>query len=184
MARVPYGDEDGNPQIRALAERIRAERGGKMLNLYRMLLNSPPLAEGWLKLFTAIRQQCVLGGMYRELAILRVAIVNGAEYEYRAHVPFALQEGLSEAQLGALDKWQESRLYSDAQRAVLAYADAMTREIHVADSVFDALRPHFDRRQLVELTATIAGYNLVSRFLEALAIDPESASPPSGKTAG
>jgi alkylhydroperoxidase family enzyme len=184
MARVSYGDQDGNPEIKALAERIRAERGGKMLNLYKMLLNSPPLAEGWLKLFTAIRQQCALGGMYRELAILRVAIVNGAEYEYRAHVPFALQEGLSEAQVDALDKWQESRLYSDAQRAVLAYADAMTREIHVADGVFDALRPHFDQRQLVELTATIAGYNLVSRFLEALAIDPEPAPPPSGKTAG
>lgn len=184
MARLPYADENGSPEIAALAQKIRAERGGRMLNLYKMLLNSPPLAEGWLNLFTAIRQKCELGGVYRELAILRVAIINGAEYEYRAHVPFALKEGLTEAQIGALDEWQESRLYSDAQRAVLAYADAMTREIHVADSVFDALRSHFDRRQLVELTATIAGYNLVSRFLEALAIDPEAARAQAGRNAG
>jgi len=59
----------------------------------------------------------------------------------------------------------------------------MTREIHVADAIFDALRPHFDRRRLVELTATIAGYNLVSRFLEALAIDPEAAPAVAGEDA-
>jgi len=175
MARIPYAEENSSPEIKALAENIRSERGGRMLNLYKMLLNSPPLADGWRQLFTAIRQQCELPGDYRELAILRVAVVNGAEYEYRAHIPFALKEGITQAQIDALNKWRESGLFSDAQCAVLAYTDAMTREIHVADPVFDALRPHFDRRQLVELTATIAGYNLVSRFLEALAIDPEAA---------
>lgn len=181
MARVPYADENSSPEIKALAGKIRSERGGRMLNLYKMLLNSPPVAAGWLHLFTAIRQNSTISGECRELAILRVAIVNDAEYEYRAHIPFALKEGIAQQQIDALGKWRESGLFSDAQRAVLAYTDAMTREIHVADAVFDALRPHFDERQLVELTATIAGYNLVSRFLEALAIDPEAAHALAGK---
>ena len=56
MARIPYADPT-RPDIAALAERITRERGGRMLNLYRMLLNSPPVAEGWLTLFTAIRQK-------------------------------------------------------------------------------------------------------------------------------
>jgi alkylhydroperoxidase family enzyme len=56
---------------------------------------------------------------------------------------------------------------------VLAYTDAMTREIRVADPVFAAVRTHFAEREIVELTATIAAYNCVSRFLEALRIDPE-----------
>jgi len=51
----------------------------------------------------------------------------------------------------------------------------MTQDIHVPDAVFEALRGHFNQREIVELTATIGGYNLVSRFLEALAVDPESA---------
>ena len=181
MARISYADEDDSPEIKALAQQIRDERGGKMLNLYRMLLNSPPLATGWLKLFTAIRQGCTLRGDYRELAILRVAIVNGAVYEYRAHLPFALSEGVTQAQIDDLENWGASRHFSDAQCAVLAYCDAMTRDIHVTDGVFDALRPHFGERELVELTATIAGYNLVSRFLEALAIDPEAAPAQAGK---
>jgi alkylhydroperoxidase family enzyme len=54
---------------------------------------------------------------------------------------------------------------------VLAYTDAMTRDVHVPDAVFDPLRPHFDTRELTELTVTIAAYNLVSRFLEAVQID-------------
>ena len=174
MARVSYADETGSAEIKALADNIRAERGGRMLNLYKMLLNSPPVAAGWLHLFTAIRQQCQLAGRYRELATLRVAILNDAQYEYRAHIPFALKAGVTQQQIEALRNWQDVKLYSDAERAVLAYTDAMTKQIHVADGVFDALRPHFSERELVELTATIGGYNLVSRFLEALTVDPEA----------
>lgn len=175
MARVPYADETSSPEVAQLAARIRAERGGQMLNLYRMLLNSPPVAEGWLALLTAIRQKAKLRGEYRELAILRVALVNGATYEYNVHVPFALKEGVTQTQIDALATWHAAAVYTDPQRAVLAYTDAMTSEVHVAGAVFDALRPHFDQRELVELTATIASYNLVSRFLEALQVDPEAA---------
>jgi len=175
MARLAYGDENSSPAVRALADQIRKERDGRMLNLYSMLLNAPPVAEGWLALFTAIRQQCTLRGDYRELVILRVALLNGASYEYQVHVPFALREGVTQAQLDTLDRWQDSATLTPAQRAVLAYTDAMTRDIHVPDAVFEALRGHFNRREIVELTATIGGYNLVSRFLEALAVDPESA---------
>jgi alkylhydroperoxidase family enzyme len=173
MARVAYGDENSSPEVRVLADRIRRERDGRMLNLYSMLLNAPPVAEGWLALFTAIRQQCTLRGDYRELAILRVALLNGAPYEYQAHVPFALREGVTQQQIDALENWDSSVVLTPAQRAVLAYTDSMTREIHVPDAVFDALRGHFNNREIVELTATVGGYNLVSRFLEALAVDPE-----------
>ncbi len=175
MARVAYGDENGSPEVRALASQIRRERDGRMLNLYSMLLNAPPVAEGWLALFTAIRQQCTLRGDYRELVILRVALLNGASYEYQVHVPFALREGLTQQQIDALQQWESAEVLTPAQRAVLAYTDSMTREIHVPEVIFDALRGHFNTREIVELTATIGGYNLVSRFLEALAVDPEQA---------
>ena len=53
MARIPYPD-DSNPEVAQLRAQIVAERG-KLLNLYRMLLNSPPVAQGWLNFLTAIR---------------------------------------------------------------------------------------------------------------------------------
>jgi alkylhydroperoxidase family enzyme len=177
MARVAYFDEKKHPELAPLVEKIKAERGGKLLNLYRILLHSPPLVEGWLKLFTAIRQQCKLHGHYRELAIMRVAVVNGADYEFRAHVPFALKGGMTQAQIDALPKWEASGLFDDKERAVLGYTDSMTREIHVPDAIFAPLKKHFDEQELVELTATIAGYNLVSRFLEAMQVDHDRPKP-------
>lgn len=168
MARVPLVKEGERPELDALIATIKAERGGRFLDLYAVLMNSPPIAEGWLRLFTAIRQKSKLNGGMRELAILRVALLNGAAYEYRAHVPFALKEGVPQEKIDALERWRDAKLYSKEERAVLAYTDAMTREIKVPDDVFAAVRAALDERETVELTATIAGYNLVSRFLVAM----------------
>jgi len=169
MARIPYADAN-RPDVAPLAARIKAERGGKLLNLYRMLLQSPPVAEGWLAFLTAIRQKSGLAARVRELVIMRVAVLNAAEYEFQAHLPFARKEGATEAQVAAL-RTGDTALFDERERAALAYADAMTRAIRVPDDVFAVVRRHFDDREIVELTATVGAYNLVSRFLEALQID-------------
>jgi alkylhydroperoxidase family enzyme len=171
MARISYPDLD-RPEIAPLAARIKAERGGKLLNLYRMLLHSPPVAEGWLAFLTAIRQKCSLPARVRELVIMRIAVLNAAEYEFQAHLPFAREERVSEAQVEALRTGDLGR-FDERERASLAYAEAMTRTIRVPDDVFAAVRRHFADREMVELTATIGAYNLVSRFLEALQVDHE-----------
>lgn len=169
MARLPEPDLS-HTDLTALIVRIKEERGGKLLNLYRMLLHSPPLADGWRQLLTAIRQHATLSERIRELVILHIAGINGADYEFRAHVPFALKEGITQAQIDAV-KAGETKGLSDAERAVLAYAGAMTIEVRVPDAVFDEVRRQLDARGIVELTATIAAYNMVSRFVEALQID-------------
>jgi len=171
VTRVPLIEEEQHPELGELIATIKSERGGRLLHLYRALLNSPPVAEGWLRLFTAIRQKAKFPGRFRELAILRVALLNGAEYEYRAHLPFALKDGVSQQQIDALPGWQVSGRFDERERAVLAYTDCMTREIRVPDSVFAEVRRHFNDRELVELAATVAGYNLVSRFLVAMLIE-------------
>ena len=170
MTRIPYADENQNAEVAAAAAEIRKTRG-QVSNLYRLLLNSPPVARGWVNLLTAVRQQCHLAGKYREITIMRVAIINGADFEYKSHIAFALKEGLRQEQIDALPEWQESDVFDAAERAVLAYTDAMTNDVQVPDSVFDPLKLHFDARELTELTVTIAAYNLVSRFLEAVQFD-------------
>ena len=171
MARLPEPDLN-LPALAALIVRIKEERSGKLLNLYRMLLHSAPVADGWRGLMTAIRQQTSLSGRIRELVILHIAVINGADYEFRAHVPFALQEGITQGQIDALKRGDIAGL-GDAERVVLNYAAAMTIEVRVTDALFDEVRRHFDAREIVELTAAIAAYNMVSRFVEALRIDPD-----------
>ena len=109
MARIPYADSQ-NPAVKPLADRIVAERG-EVLHLYRMLLNSPPVAEGWLHYLTAIRQKSSLSGAIREMVIMRVAQLNHAPYEADQHAPIALKEGMSQPQLDALQDWARSDLF-------------------------------------------------------------------------
>jgi alkylhydroperoxidase family enzyme len=168
MARMAYANPDP-PQLRPLVNAIVAQRGS-VLHLYRMLLHSPPVAEGWLALLTAVRQRCALPGAIRELVIMRIAALNGAPYEAQQHQPIALREGLTQAQLDALPDWPRSDRFDAAQRAALALTDGMTREVHVAGATFDAARAQFGDRELLELVVTIAAYNMVSRVLEALQI--------------
>ena len=168
MARIPYADVN-NPAIAPLVERIKGERG-KVFNLYGMLLHSPPVAEGWLAFLTAIRQKCSLSARIRELVIMRIAVLNGADYEFRAHTPFALAEGITQQQIASLAAGDGS-LFDPVEQSALAYSESMTRDIHVPQAVFDAVKIHFNEREMVELTATIGAYNLVSRFLEAMQID-------------
>jgi AhpD family alkylhydroperoxidase len=168
MARLEYVDA-ADPNLKQAVARIVRERG-ELPHLYGMLLHSKPVSLGWLKLLTAVRQQSVLAGSLRELVIMRIAILNGAPYEADQHAPIALREGLTEDQLAALADWQTSSSFDSAQRAVLAYTDAMTKSVRVPEPTFRSVREHFDSRALVELTVTIAAYNMVSRFLEALEI--------------
>ena len=171
MARLPYADL-ADPQRKPLVERIVAERGS-VLHLYRMLLHSPPVAEGWLGYLTAIRQRCRLSPALRELVIMRIAVANGAPYEAQQHAPIALKEGITQAQLDELGAWENSACFTQQQRAVLALADGMTKDVHVPASAIEAVREFLDDREVVELVATIAAYNMVSRFLEALGIHSE-----------
>ncbi|RDJ20364.1 carboxymuconolactone decarboxylase family protein [Bosea caraganae] len=171
--RLPYVDESA-PDVAALASQIRADRGGRLPNLYRMLLHSPALAQGWLAFLTAVRQQSSLPPAIRELAILRVAILNRSQPEYDAHVAFALKEGLSQAKIDALPGWTDASAFDEQERAALKLADAMTLDVQVSDEAVADVVARFGAQQATELIITIAAYNMTTRFLEVLQIDQEA----------
>lgn len=157
------------PELAAIEKAIFAERG-HVNALYQALLNSAPLAEGWEKLFTAIRNRGSLPAALRELVMLRVAVLNRAPFEFQAHRPIALKVGVTEEKIAALERLEIGEPFDQAERSILALTDAMTRDVQVSDQVFDAVARRFEPKELVELVATIAAYNMVSRFLEAMRI--------------
>ncbi len=180
MARVSLIDEENRPELSGLIAKIRGARGGRLLNIYRIMLHSPALAGGWFELNQAVRYKTEVDGQSRELAMMRVAILNDVDYILGAHSQtYALKEGLTPAQVDALTEWSASGLFSDQQRALLAYVDAMTRQIDVSDEVFEAVRAHYNERQVVELTMLVGAYNMLTRVLKALKIDSE---PPTGQS--
>jgi 4-carboxymuconolactone decarboxylase len=174
MARVPLIEEKGHPELSEVIAKIKGARGGRLINIYRLMLHSPALANAWFDLNQAVRYGTEIDGQSRELAVIRVAILNEVEYVVRAHGPaYALKEGLTPEQVTALANWRDSNLFSEQQRALLAYTDAMTRDIEVAEPVFAEVQKHFSERQVVELSMLIGAYNMLTRFLKALKVDPE-----------
>jgi alkylhydroperoxidase family enzyme len=180
MARVALIDEKNHPDLSELIRKLRGARGGRLLNIYRMMLHSPALAAAWFELNSAVRFHTDVSGQDREIAVMRVAILNRVDYIVQAHATvYALEEGLTAAQVTALGAWEGSELFNAQQRSLLAYVDAMTRDVDVPDAIFGALRRHYSERQIVELTMLIGAYNMHTRVLQALKIDPE---PPTSAT--
>jgi alkylhydroperoxidase family enzyme len=165
MARLPDVDPTGE-----VAERVRARRGGSLTPLDRLLLHSEPLADGWNTLLGAVRSRFELSAELRELAICRIAMLNDADYEWQAHAPLLIGAGFPEELLGALRDGGDLAVLDSGQRCVVAYTDAMTQDVRVPDDLFARVHDLLGDRATVELTATVAAYNMVSRFLVALEV--------------
>ena len=172
---IPYVDEAkaGPPD---LLEAIKSRRpGGKLLNLDRMLLHSPNFTKGWNTMFAAIRGQLALPGKLRELPIMAIAVINKADYEWAQHEPEFLKAGGTKEQLAALKTLKaDPKLFDQAELAALQLTMEMTRDVQVKQATIDKVRSVLPDQQVIELVGTIAGYNMVSRFLLATGVEIES----------
>jgi AhpD family alkylhydroperoxidase len=169
--RVPLVEPGTQPELATIEQLILVERG-HISPLYQVLLNSAPIAAGWERMLTAVRNQTRLPADLRELVILRVAVLNRAGFEFEAHQPIAERVGVSAGKIAAVKHEQlPLEAYTALELQVLALTDAMTRDIDVPDAVMAPLQAHFDPGLLVELVATVAAYNMVSRLLVALRIE-------------
>jgi len=146
---------------------ILKERG-RISPLYRVLLNSPEIARGWESLLTALRNRSSLPPSLRELIIMRVAVLNRAQYEFDAHRPHAITAGLSEAQIDLILQDKITSGFSVVEILVMELTDVMTRDIQVPDALYDSVKSHFNDREILEVVTTISAYNMVSRLLNAL----------------
>src|SRR5262245_66046752 len=99
MARIAYFEEAKHPELAPVIDKIKAGRRGALLNIYKLLLHAPALAETWLDHVGAVRWKTSLSGRIREIAIIRVAYLNRIAYVLQQHVPaMAVAEGMSEAE--------------------------------------------------------------------------------------
>ncbi len=179
--RIPDWTPESKPQPQDLVDAIVQRRGGTLLNLDRALLWSAPLARGWNVYLKAVRTEMGSSKKLRELGICTVALLTGAHYEYTHHAPEFLAAGGTQVELDALaaclrDDPRATRVgaaLGALERLVIQYASQMTLDVKVSDAVFTALQQHFSTEEIVELTATIASYNMVARFLVALGVTPE-----------
>ncbi|HEV7652716.1 MAG TPA: carboxymuconolactone decarboxylase family protein [Actinophytocola sp.] len=174
MARIPYPDPAGDPELLAAALAVGRARKGKLPNLYRMLLHEPSLATTWLELGNRLRYRGRLDDRTRELVVCRVGARTGSVYELHHHGPLALAAGVDQDQLDALAHPEPSRdLFTDRDQTLIHYADAVLAAA-VTDRDTAAVRRWLTDAELIELTGLVGYYLAVSRFLAAMAVEVET----------
>ena len=177
---IPYQPMDLAEPAELVAA-IRKRRGGQFINLDRMLLHSVPIAEGWNHFIGEIRNNLSLNPKLRELAMCGVAILNGAEYEFFHHAPPFKKAGGTEEQVQAIRLIGEPQfprqLFSQVENDAVDLTYQMTRNIRVDSELMKRLQKALGSRDTVELVTVIAAYNMVSRFLIALDVNPEDHPP-------
>lgn len=111
-------------------------------------------------------QQCGLERSLIELVKMRASQINGCAFCLNMHSKDARRRGETEQRLYLLDAWEESPLYTPRERAALAWTEAVTRiaDSHAPDHLYEALRPHFTDREVVDLTTLIGLINLWNRL--------------------
>ncbi|MFP6561961.1 carboxymuconolactone decarboxylase family protein [Paraburkholderia sp. B3] len=167
---TPWREGDAAPE--ELLAGMRARRpNGELIGIDRVLLKSVPLATGWNELLRRVRADFSLELEYLELVMLRVAVLNGADFEWNVHYPAYLAAGGTREKTEALKAAHvEHAAFNVHEIALIKLTDQSTRNVAVEVAVIEELKRLFGESKTVEAVATVAAYNMVSRFLVALAV--------------
>ncbi|MBT4046168.1 MAG: carboxymuconolactone decarboxylase family protein [Rhodospirillaceae bacterium] len=172
MARIDYATTDHlSDRGKTIMERL----GHK--NIFRMLSHSESHLVNYCRLGNVIRDHGVLDPCLRELAITRVGILLGADYEVIAHKNIGRRVGVPEAQIEALEDGAGNDAFNDVEKAVLEYADDLVDNANPgagAGGSFERVAEFLSPEEMVELTIAITFYIMTSKFLITFGIDLET----------
>jgi len=108
----------------------------------------------------------------RELGQTRAGYTRGSQFVYSQHCKSCRSVGLAEEKIQAIAHWNVSTQFSELERAVLAYTDALVLEGgRVADAVFDVLKAHLSDEEILELTYVTALYEMHAVMSRALRLE-------------
>src|SRR6478752_6945539 len=132
-------------------------------------INSYQTAPGVMKAMMALQNEVAQSGLDPSLVGLveiRASQINGCAFCLHMHTRDARARGETEQRIYLLDAWRESPLFSDRERAALAWTESVTlvSETHVPDDVYEQAKAQFSDEELVKLTLLIAAINAWNRF--------------------
>jgi 4-carboxymuconolactone decarboxylase len=165
----PRGFYTGGPDARRLPD------------LYNAWLQFPEFGELMLRLGDAIRAKTELPGRLRELIVLTTSAMLGARVEYEFHVPFALNEGLSDALIAAIGEG-ETPPFSDASERIVYEANVqLLRTAALTPQTREDLIGAIGYRGVVQLIAAVTLYVVTAyttniarvKLAEDFAADPQ-----------
>jgi len=173
MPRIPYANIKESPQkIRDFFEKMGGD-DAEIQNIFLMVGHSDISVREFIRLGNRLLTKPHLDPRLRELAILRIAQLAGARYEWAHHVTIAMGTGVTREQIKAIDAWEDSSLFSDEEKTVLRYTEEVFNNNEPGEDTFAAAAVFLDKPSLVELTLSIGYWSMVGKFLRTFQVDVE-----------
>ena len=148
--------------------------GQPTLNLFMTLVRSPALYRPRAVQSRYIRTQSTLSGRVREMLILRIGWLCGAEYEWGQHAREARREGMTDDEIRDVAVGPTASPWTPIEAALLQAADELYQDDTVSDATWMALARSYEQRGLIDIVVTVAGYRMVSMVLNSLGTQLET----------
>jgi len=175
MPRIPYVQkESATGKVKELYDNFEKQFNVRGVpNVVKALSNSPGLATRVFPLANYFMAESSLKPRLRELAVLILMKRLDCEYGFVRHIEIAERAGLSRAQIDNVGSYQSSPLFSEEDKLVLRYADELTTKARVDDQLFQQVQNLIGQKDVLELTAATAFWNMMARNLNALQVGLE-----------
>jgi alkylhydroperoxidase family enzyme len=173
MAKIPYPRIEDTPQkIQTFFNKIKAN-SPRILNVNLMMAHSPGSVRELIRLGNRLLFRAELNPRFRELAIIRVSRLCDSPYEMAQHIPIALESGISREQIEKIEMWQDSGIFSEEEKVVLAFTEEVVQDSEPTEKTFAEASKFLDTTSLVELTLSIGYWSLIAKFLKTFQVDIE-----------
>ena len=167
-ARIPLvSPEQLSEAQRPVYDRIFHGLGSPLVGPLRAVLHIPELADRWQNLGQYWQHHTLLTPVQKEIATLVTARRWNAQIAWFQHVQRARKAGLDEATIEAIRTGGQPAFTSEADRAVYGYARELQMNGQVSGPTYQATLAALGRDAIVDLTAVIGFYTMVSMMLNA-----------------
>ncbi len=165
----PLADADCTPAQLELLTKARGHLTS--VNVLDTLVRHPDLLRRWMPFFVHVLHKSSLSARDREILILRIGRLCGAEYEWSQHVPFGERAGLSADEIRGIAEGASATVWTDAHdRHLIRAADQLHRHTMLDDALWQALASRYHPHQMMDVAFTVGQYCLVSAGLNSLCV--------------
>jgi len=167
-------DPDDEPaELRPVFDQLRQTRG-RVPGMYRLLAHQPEVLSAHRAYFHAVLDTGILPRTLKEKIAFKVARLRGSAYSSASHRRYAINHGVAEADMVAVDQ-SDYDGFPEAERTALLFAESMVQtDGHVPDALFQDLQKHFSNAEIIEIIALVGVMELASRYSAVFGLEPDA----------
>jgi 4-carboxymuconolactone decarboxylase len=165
--RIPLPQMDSlDPELKAMVESFP-------MNVFRMIANAPASLKGCLELAQSVLFKSAFDPRKREIAVLRVAHVTAAVYEWTHHVKLARHCKVTDAEIDIIKTEDPVASLDEEGNLLCRVADEISRDVRLSDEALSMILNRYGTRGATELILCVSYFNFLSRFLESTRVEIE-----------